>query len=159
MCLLLDEPTNDLDIPTLEILEEACSSFAGSLDAGVRTIVTCSIACPQSCSAWMDRRGAESFAIIRNGKCGRLRASSRRRVPPGLAPQTATSDGTSSAKTKLSYLEAREYARLSSGVADAEQMLQAKRNELEDPAIASDGPRLLAAACGDGRSADKVDEL
>jgi len=27
--LLLDEPTNDLDIPTLEILEQSCWSFAG----------------------------------------------------------------------------------------------------------------------------------
>jgi len=27
--LLLDEPTNDLDIPTLEILEESCWSLQG----------------------------------------------------------------------------------------------------------------------------------
>src|SRR5450759_3141218 len=29
--LLLDEPTNDLDIPTLEILEESLLEFRGSL--------------------------------------------------------------------------------------------------------------------------------
>ena len=32
--LLLDEPTNDLDIPTLEILEESLLEYAGALGAG-----------------------------------------------------------------------------------------------------------------------------
>ena len=29
--LVLDEPTNDLDIPTLEVLEESLAEFAGGL--------------------------------------------------------------------------------------------------------------------------------
>ena len=29
--LILDEPTNDLDIPTLEVLEESLETFAGAL--------------------------------------------------------------------------------------------------------------------------------
>jgi ATP-binding cassette subfamily F protein uup len=49
------------------------------------------------------------------------------------------------AKKKLSYLEAREYTGIEQRIADAEQLLQAKRAQLEDPAIASDGPRLLSA--------------
>ena len=42
--LLLDEPTNDLDIPTLDILEESLLEFRGSLVSS-RMIATCSIAC------------------------------------------------------------------------------------------------------------------
>jgi len=48
-------------------------------------------------------------------------------------------------RKKLSYLEAREYATIEQRVAEAEQALQQKRAQLEDPAIASDGPRLLTA--------------
>jgi ATP-binding cassette subfamily F protein uup len=48
-------------------------------------------------------------------------------------------------KKKLSYLEAREYGMIEERIAQAEQLLQTKRAQLEDPAIASDGPRLLSA--------------
>jgi ATP-binding cassette subfamily F protein uup len=49
------------------------------------------------------------------------------------------------AKKKLSYLEAREYSGIEQRIAAAEQLLQARRAEMENPAIASDGPGLLAA--------------
>jgi ABC transport system ATP-binding/permease protein len=48
-------------------------------------------------------------------------------------------------KKKLSYLEAREYATIEERVAEAEEVLQQKRAQLEDPAIASDGPSLMRA--------------
>ena len=49
------------------------------------------------------------------------------------------------AKKKLSYLEAREYATLEQRIAEAEGELQAARTAYEDPAIASDAERLIAA--------------
>ena len=58
---------------------------------------------------------------------------------PGLV------DFSSPAKKKLSYLEAREYAGIEQRIADAEQVLQSKRAELENPAIASDSSKLVAA--------------
>jgi ABC transport system ATP-binding/permease protein len=47
-------------------------------------------------------------------------------------------------KRKLSYMEAREYAAIEERVSKAESTLEAKRAALNDPAIASDAPRLLA---------------
>ena len=44
-------------------------------------------------------------------------------------------------------------------MAAAEELLQAKRVQLEDPAIASDGPRLLAAHQEMDEAQAKVDEL
>jgi hypothetical protein len=49
------------------------------------------------------------------------------------------------AEKKLSYLEAREYAGIEQCIAVAEQVLQSKREKLENPAIASEGTRLVAA--------------
>ena len=48
-------------------------------------------------------------------------------------------------KKKLSYLEAREYAGIEQRIADAEQVLESKRTELDNPAIVSDASRLVAA--------------
>ena len=59
-------------------------------------------------------------------------------IPGSSAPPVKT-------QTKLSYLEAREYAGIEQRITDAEQRLKSKRAALEDPAIASDGPKLVIA--------------
>jgi predicted RNA polymerase sigma factor len=41
-------------------------------------------------------------------------------------------------------MEAREYATIEQRIVDAEQALQDKHAQLEDPAIASDGARLVS---------------
>ncbi|HTD24993.1 MAG TPA: ABC-F family ATP-binding cassette domain-containing protein [Terriglobales bacterium] len=142
--LLLDEPTNDLDIPTLEILEESLLEFRGSLVLvthdrymldRVSTIVL-----------GLDGDGAaESFADYSQWEAWQA----DRKQPTKTAARLALADAeTSLAKEKpkkLSYRDAREYAGIEQRIAEAEQALQAKRAQLEDPAIATDGPRLLTA--------------
>ena len=155
--LLLDEPTNDLDIPTLEILEESLLEYRGAL-----VLVTHDRYMLDRVSTVVlgldGLGGAERFADYRSGKLagGEYAVGEEPRVPP-LAE--STSGDTSSAKTKLSYLEAREYASIEERVAEAEKVLQAKREQLEDPAIASDGPRLLTAHAEMEEAQDSVDEL
>ena len=155
--LLLDEPTNDLDIPTLEILEESLLEFRGSL-----VLVTHDRYMLDRVSNIVlgldGQGGAESFADYSQWEL--WQAERRQSVKAGVAsgPRAVSAPG-SQTKTKLSYLEAREYASIEARVAAAEELLQTKRAQLEDPAIASDGPRLVIAHKEMDDAQAKVDEL
>lgn len=72
--LLLDEPTNNLDIPTLEILDEILIDFPSSLV--LVTHATCSKASPASCSDWTEKAAPKSSPTARNGSNGRRSAPS-----------------------------------------------------------------------------------
>jgi ATP-binding cassette subfamily F protein uup len=156
--LLLDEPTNDLDIPTLEILEESLLEFRGSL-----VLVTHDRYMLDRVSTIVlgldGRGGAESFADYSQWEIWQAESKQSAKTTARLAPRAAIPEGAALAKSKLSYLEAREYATIEQRVADAELALQAKRVQLEDPAIASDGPRLLAAHAEMEEAQNSVDEL
>jgi ATP-binding cassette subfamily F protein uup len=143
--LLLDEPTNDLDIPTLEILEESLLEFRGALVLvthdrhmldRISTIVL-----------GLDGGGAESFADYSQWESWQAGRKESVKILARVkdAPFVGTAAGKPTpARRKLAYLEAREYATIEQRIAEAEQALHAKRAQLEDPAIASDGPRLVA---------------
>ena len=141
--LLLDEPTNDLDIPTLEILEESLLEFRGSL-----VLVTHDRYMLDRVSnivIGLDGQGsAETFADYSQWETWQ-----QEREPASKSPQrempASPSQSTTSDKKKLSYLEAREYAGLEQRLAEAEQLLEAKRAQFEDPAISSDASRLVTA--------------
>ena len=143
--LLLDEPTNDLDIQTLEILEESLLEYRGAL-----VMVTHD-------RYLLDRVSTEVLGLDGMGAAGRfadysqwdewqkarkqsIAAESRRRDRTQI-PRAAISSG----KKKLSYLEAREFATIEQRIADAEQVLALRRGAFEHPAITYNAPRLLAA--------------
>ena len=145
--LLLDEPTNDLDIPTLEILEESLLEFRGSL-----VLVTHDRYMLDRVSTVVlglnGQGGADVFADYSQWEI--WQAESRRQAKADAKPASRTAaqapaTASAPAKKKLSYLEAREYATIEERIAEADALVDAKRAQLEDPAIASDGPRLVAA--------------
>ncbi|MGZ4731276.1 MAG: ABC-F family ATP-binding cassette domain-containing protein [Terriglobales bacterium] len=156
--LLLDEPTNDLDISTLEILEESLLEFRGSL-----VLVTHDRYMLDRISTIVlgldGRGGAQSFADYSQWEIWQAEGRESARASTRSTSRSESSDGRSPAKTRLSYLEAREYASIEERVAAAEELLQAKREQLEDPAIASDGPRLLSAHAEMEEAENQVDEL
>jgi len=153
--LLLDEPTNDLDIPTLEILEQSLLEFRGSLVLvthdrylldRVSTVVLGLDGLGLDGISQDSQGGAASFADYgqwETWQAERKRARNQTEPSTRLIPESPAPPAP--AQKKLSYLEAREYAGIEQRIADAERSLQSKRAALEDPAIASDGPRLVAA--------------
>jgi ABC transport system ATP-binding/permease protein len=143
--LLLDEPTNDLDIPTLEILEERLLEFRGSL-----VLVTHDRYLLDRVSTIVlgldGQGGAATFADYSQWETWQAeRKRSRSQAKPSSQPVSGSPAPSLQAQKKLSYLEAREYAGIEERITEAEERLQSKRAALEDPAIASDGPSLLVA--------------
>lgn len=142
--LLLDEPTNDLDIPTLEILEESLLEYSGAL-----VLVTHDRYMLDRVSNVVlgldGRGGAEAFADYSQWEAWQAeRRQPARSAKKDLLTQPARQPD-NAAKKKLSYLEAREFAGMEERIAEAEKVLQEKRATAEDPSIASDAARLLAA--------------
>jgi ATP-binding cassette subfamily F protein uup len=148
--LLLDEPTNDLDIPTLEILEESLLEFRGALVLvthdrymldRVSTIVL-----------GFDGMGAiERFADYSQWEDWlESRQKEREQTKSAMAAASSgiAADATTRApgKKKLSYQEARELEGMEQRIANAEEELQLKQAALHDPAIASDGQKLHSAS-------------
>ena len=159
--LLLDEPTNDLDIPTLEVLEENLLEFRGALvmvthdryllDRVSTTVIGLdglgdagSFADYSQWESWQEKRQRGSKTITKSGD-------------RDSASETSASIPTT--KKKLSYLEARDYATLEQRIADAETKLKSARASYDDPAIASDAERLIAAQTELDRCQTVVDEL
>jgi ATP-binding cassette subfamily F protein uup len=137
--LLLDEPTNDLDIPTLEVLEESLLEFEGAL-----VLVTHD-------RYLLDRVSTFVLGLDGSGRAGRFAdysqwASDQGKDQPGrkptkpkaLAPASApasASPGAAPQKKKLSYLEGREYESIEQKILAMEQDLREKRASLQETAL------------------------
>ncbi len=143
--LLLDEPTNDLDIPTLEILEESLLEFRGAL-----VLVTHD-------RYLLDRVSTVVLGLDGAGGAGQFadysqwetwRDEQQRERLQAERPAASTSPATSTngnSRRKLSYLEAREYDGSEERVAAADEAWQKAHALVEDPAIATDAARLQQA--------------
>ena len=160
--LLLDEPTNDLDIPTLEVLEESLLEFRGALvlvthdryllDRVSTTVIGLdgaggvgNFADYSQWEIWQDER--------QRGQKMSAKASERDTA------ENNPSAASSATKKKLSYLEAREYATIEQRIAEAEAQLKKAQTAYEDPAITSDAGKLLATQADLQQAQAALDQL
>jgi ATP-binding cassette subfamily F protein uup len=145
--LLLDEPTNDLDIATLEILEESLLEYTGAL-----VLVTHDRYMLDRVSTIVlgldGRGGVERFADYSQWEDWQKQGSgdgvpdSDGRGAGSKGPEGASSKN---GKKKLSYLDAREYAGIEAKVEAAEERLNAARDLLDEPSVATNADALTAA--------------
>ena len=154
--LILDEPTNDLDIPTLDVLEESLITFEGGLvlvthDRFMLDRVATGIV------ALDGRGGAETFADYAQWELApRLQTPHPALSPEGRGGKSASARARSK---RLGYLEQRELDAMQAAIVEAETAREMCRRAAEDPGIASDPAGLQAryAALEDARA--EVDRL
>jgi ATP-binding cassette subfamily F protein uup len=150
--LLLDEPTNDLDIPTLEVLEESLLDFPGAL-----VLVS------------HDRYLLDRVSTVLLGLDGTGAATAFADVDQWLthcdAQATAPRRGKTDRRAKrprragLSYLEKREYEAMEENILEAEAGLEAAAAHLADPQVASDAEAAHQAFLAHDTAKEKVAEL
>jgi ATP-binding cassette subfamily F protein uup len=139
--LLLDEPTNDLDIPTLEILEEALMEFRGALVLVTHDRYMLDRVCTTVLG--LDGRGdVERFADYSQWEAWQ---QVDRQPQQDLKSAPQQEKQSPAPRKKLSYLEAREFASIEDRVTAAEEQLAKERDLVEDPAVATDAVRLQGA--------------
>src|SRR6267378_4523981 len=136
--LILDEPTNDLDIPTLEVLEDSLAEFDGGL-----VLVTHDRLMLDRVSTMIlaldGLGGAETYADYAQWEASRgARATLPRSAGDAPAPRERPR------AKRLGYLEQREWDGMERAILDAESTADACYQAAEDPGIAADPAALQA---------------
>jgi len=138
--LILDEPTNDLDIPTLEVLEESLMEFPGAL-----VLVTHDRLLLESVSSMIlaldGRGGATFFADYAQWEAARAAGPQDAKPAAPKLPPPKPKD-----PKRLTYREKQEWEQIEGKILEAEDRLAAARQAVEDPAVATD-PKALQERC------------
>jgi ATP-binding cassette subfamily F protein uup len=151
--LVLDEPTNDLDIPTLEVLEESLCEFPGAVvlvthDRFLFERVTTTVV------ALDGHGGAVPFADYAQWEATRRDETvvAARPRPRRTAPEVPP-------RGRLTWAEQREWEGIEAAILAAEASAARCEEAAHDPAIATDAPE-LARRCEELRVAQEaVDAL
>ncbi|MEY2770275.1 MAG: transporter ATP-binding protein uup [Pseudomonadota bacterium] len=156
--LVLDEPTNDLDIDTLELLEEMLQQYDGTVflvshdRAFVDNVVTSIIACesePGQPGLWREYEGSVEDWLIQSERARQARDSARPVAPAqdSVRETSSPEKAPAPARRKLSYKEQRELEGLPAQIETLEQEQASLEAQLADGSLyASDPPRAAQLA-------------
>jgi ATP-binding cassette subfamily F protein uup len=158
--LVLDEPTNDLDIDTLELLEELLQTYKGTvfivshdrsfLD-NVATSTLVFEGSPDKLGFWREYEGSVQDWLTQSARARSLNTQNASATPqskPSTAaaqPTTSPQASTATAKPrKLSYKEQRELDALPALISTLEAEQKETQNALADPKVYATDPARVA---------------
>ncbi len=170
--LILDEPTNDLDIPSLEVLEESLEEFPGAVvlvthdRAMLARLSSLLIALDGAGSArafadyeqwerWHEAQQRENELAAR----GAARASNAKIAEAAAIVTAAAPTPAPAKKTKLSYKEQQELANMEKAIEETEALARELDAQMADPQIMADARRFQDVCTRSGDAHAKVAAL
>ena len=146
--LVLDEPTNDLDLETLDLLEEMLGDYSGTVivvshDRDFLDRVATSVAMAEGDGRWTEYAGGYSDMVAQRGSGVRARAVTR---PERAAPSTPKPAPAAPppARQKLSYKDKHALETLPGVIAGLEKEIATLRESLADPGLYARDPAAFA---------------
>lgn len=147
--LVLDEPTNDLDIDTLELLEELLQAYEGTvflvshdrrfLDNVVTSILAYEGTAEQP-GLWREYEGGVSDWLLQSARSAQIQAAANKSQRAEVKPEPAKAQRVSAPKRKLSYKEQRELDTLPVRIEALEQEQKAIEQQLADGSLYASDP-------------------
>ena len=145
--LVLDEPTNDLDLETLDLLEEMVSDYAGTVivvshDRDFLDRVATSVIIAEGEGVWTEYAGGYSDMVIQRGEGVTAREPAFKTHRPGKTSLTQTTAATSAPapKRKMSFKEKHALETLPKTVEKLDNEIRAINAALADPKFYSKDP-------------------
>ncbi len=157
--LLLDEPTNDLDIDSLDVLEESLLDFPGAivLVSHDRFLLDC--VCDRMLG--FDGQGGVTYFADYEQWLNEMREKGKVTDPVRKKKRDNGTSGISTKKIsgRLSYLDQREYDQMEDRIMEAEMELEEFQGNMEAPNTAADPDLLHAAWLKVQEAQERVDKL
>jgi ATP-binding cassette subfamily F protein uup len=146
--LVLDEPTNDLDLETLEVLEDMLGDYEGTVilishDRDFLDRVVTSVIVPESNGKWVEYAGGYSDMLAQRG------ADLKREAPKAAAPEkkeNAVAAPGSAPKRKLSFNEKHALETLPKTIAKLQAEIETQQKLLADPSLYAKDRKAFDAA-------------
>jgi ATP-binding cassette subfamily F protein uup len=137
-CLVLDEPTNDLDIDTLELLEELLTDYSGTVflvshDRTFLDNVVTQVIVSEGEGMWREFVGGYSDWERVKSTAAAAPAVAQKAAPAKAQDMSSSAQNASGKKVKLSYKEQRELEELPQLIASLEDEQSAITAQLNAP--------------------------
>jgi len=143
--LVLDEPTNDLDLETLDVLEEMLGNYAGTVilvshDRDFLDRVVNSVVAPDGDGRWVEYAGGYSdmLAQRQSDLTRRAVASSK---PAGESKPAAPAAEAKTAKRRLSFNEKHALETLPKQMSALQKQISELQKKLDDPKLYARDPK------------------
>ena len=138
--LVLDEPTNDLDLETLDVLEDMLGDYEGTVvlishDRDFLDRVVTSVIAPEGQGRWIEYAGGYSDMLAQRGSDLKEKAVKGTPAPAKAAKESSPSSAAPAPKRRLSFKDKHALETLPKTMAKLQAEIAKLQTQLDDPTL------------------------